>query len=89
MDKSLKINIMSEASKEVITREKFEDGSSIETRVEQVEGGWIITKEKHFKDKEGEWQWETNKSVSTTDPNLDKTSAGIAGRLQEVLKNLG
>jgi len=77
-----------ESSKEVITREKFEDGSSIETKVEQVEGGWIITKEKHFKDKEGEWQWETKKSISTTDPNLDKTSIGIASRLESMLKNL-
>lgn len=83
MDKP--ITMETEASKEVITREKFEDGSSIETRVEQVEGGWIITKEKHYKNAEGEWQWETKKSVSTTDPNLDKSSAGIASRLEKIL----
>lgn len=86
MDKLIRME--TEATKEVITREKFEDGSSVETRVEQVEGGWIITKEKRFKNAEGEWDWKVEKSVSTTDPNLDKSSTGIANRLAEVLKNL-
>ncbi len=71
-----------------ITRKEFEDGSSEETRVEQVEGGYIITKEKRFKGKDDCWEWKTEKSVSTTDPTMDKSSEGIADRLEALLKNL-
>jgi hypothetical protein len=89
MDNELKISGMDkQKSKETITREKFEDGSSLETRIEEVKGGWIITKEKNYKDSKGEWQYETEKSVTTEDPNLDKTSAGIANRLESIFKNL-
>lgn len=84
---------MSESSGEVestvkITRKEFEDGSSEETRVEQVDGGYIITKECRCKNDKGEWEWKTEKSVSTTDPTLDKSSEGIADRLEAILKNL-
>lgn len=71
-----------------ITRKQFEDGGSEETRIEQVEGGYIITKECRCKNDKGEWEWKTEKSVSTEDPSLDKTSEGIASRLESVLKNL-
>ena len=71
-----------------ITRKQFEDGSSEETRVEQVDGGYIITKECRCKNDKGEWEWKTEKSVSTEDPNRDNSSEGIADRLQSVLKNL-
>ena len=71
-----------------ITRKEFEDGSSEETRVEQVDGGFIVTTEKRFKNAKGEWEWKSEKSVSTEDPTLDKSSEGIANRLEEVLKNL-
>lgn len=71
-----------------ITRKEFEDGSSEETRVEQVDGGYIITKECRCKNNKGEWEWKTEKSVSTTDPTLDRSSEGIADRLEAILKNL-
>ena len=71
-----------------ITRKQFEDGSSEETRVEQVDGGFIITREKRSKDKDGNWQWKTEKSVSTEDPNKDTSTEGIANRLESALKNL-
>lgn len=70
------------------TRKEFEDGSSEETRVEQVEGGYIITKECRYKNDKGEWDWKTEKSVSTTDPTQEKTPEAIATRLEEALKNL-
>lgn len=84
----------SESSKSVestvkITRKEFEDGSSEETRVEQVEGGYIITKECRCKNDKGEWEWKTEKSVSTEDPMMDTSSAGLASRLEAALKNLG
>lgn len=90
MDDELK---MSEGPGEVestvkITRKEFEDGSSEETRVEQVDGGYIITKEKRYKDKEGCWQWKTEKAVSTEDPTRDTSSEGIISRLEQVLKNM-
>ena len=83
----------SESSKSVestvkITRKEFEDGSSEETRVEQVEGGYIITKECRCKNDKGEWEWKTDKSVSTEDPNQDKSTEGIANRLESIFKNL-
>jgi hypothetical protein len=83
----------SESSKSVestvkITRKEFEDGSSEETRVEQVEGGYIITKECRCKNDKGEWEWKTEKSVSTEDPTMDKSTEGIANRLESIFKNL-
>jgi RNA-splicing ligase RtcB len=71
-----------------ITRKEFEDGSSEEQKVEQVEGGYIITAEKRFKDKEGCWQYKTERSVSTEDPTMDKSTEGIASRLEALLKNM-
>jgi hypothetical protein len=85
--------IMSTGSKEVettvtIKRKEFEDGSSEETRIEQVDGGYIITKECRCKNDKGEWEWKTEKSVSTENPIKDESSAGIAERLESVLKGL-
>lgn len=90
MDSELMEN--SNSSKEIestvtITRKEFEDGSSEERRVEQVEGGYIITLEKRFK-KDGEWEWKTERSVSKEDPNKDTSAAGVADRLESILKNL-
>lgn len=87
------MSIKSESSKSVestvkITRKEFEDGSSEETRVEQVEGGYIITKECRCKNDKGEWEWKTEKSVSTEDPTMDKSTEGIANRLESIFKNL-
>jgi hypothetical protein len=87
------MSMKSENSKSVestvkITRKEFEDGSSEETRVEQVEGGYIITKECRYKNDKGDWDWKTDKSVSTEDPTLDKSTEGIANRLESIFKNL-
>jgi hypothetical protein len=71
-----------------ITRQEFEDGSSEETRVEQVEGGYIITKECRYKNDKGDWEWKTDKSVSTEDPSKDNSTEGIANRLESIFKNL-
>jgi hypothetical protein len=90
MDNELK---MSENSREIestvkITRKEFEDGSSEETRIEQVDGGYIITKECRCKNDKGEWEWKTEKSVSTEDPMRDNSTEGIVSRLEQVLKNV-
>lgn len=84
---------MSEGSKEVestvkITRKEFEDGSSEEIRVEQVDGGFIKTICKKYKDKDGCWQWNEEKSVHTEDPMRDNSTEGIVSRLEQVLKNM-
>jgi len=71
-----------------ITRKEFEDGSHEETKVEQVDGGFITTICKRYKDKDGCWQYSDEKSVSTEDPNKDESSEGIASRLESVLKGL-
>jgi hypothetical protein len=71
-----------------ITRKEFEDGSYEETRVEQVEGGYIITKECRYKNDKGDWEWKTDKSVSTEDPSKDNSTEGIANRLESIFKNL-
>jgi len=71
-----------------ITRKEFEDGSSEEIKVEQVEGGFIKTVCKRYKDKEGCWQYDEEKSVTTEDPMRDESSSGIAERLESVLKGL-
>lgn len=86
------LTMASEGGKELestvkITRKEFEDGSSEETRVEQVDGGFIITVEKRYKDSKGDWQWKTEKSVSTEDPTKDTSTEGIIARLEAALKN--
>ena len=70
-----------------ITRKEFEDGGYEEVRVEQVEGGFIITTCTRKK-VNGEWVYKDEKSVSTEDPNKDNSSEGIATRLESILKNL-
>lgn len=70
-----------------ITRKEFEDDSYEETRVEQVEGGFITTLCTRKKVK-GAWVYKTEKSVSTEDPNQDKSTEGIANRLESIFKNL-
>jgi len=90
MDSELKMSESSSTGVESvmkITRKEFEDGGSEETRVEQVEGGYIIEVNTRKKIN-GEWEYKTEKSVSTTDPTLDKSSEGIANRLESILKGL-
>jgi major membrane immunogen (membrane-anchored lipoprotein) len=70
------------------TRKEFEDGSSEEIRVEQVDGGFIKTICKKYKDKDGCWQWDEEKSVHTEDPMRDNSTEGIVSRLEQVLKNM-
>lgn len=71
-----------------ITRKEFEDGSSEEIRVEHVDGGFIKTVCKKYKDKDGCWQWDEEKSVHTEDPMRDNSTEGIVSRLEQVLKNM-
>lgn len=71
-------------SKVTIKRVENEDGSSEEIRVEEVEGGFIKTIEKRFKDSSGEWQWKIDKSVSIENPLEEKS---IADKLEEFIKN--
>lgn len=86
------IKEMTGASKEVesvvrITRKEFEDGGYEETRVEQVDGGFIksvCTRKKI----NGEWEYKDEKSVSVEDPMKDNSTEGIANRLESILKNL-
>lgn len=96
MDKMMMVELAgmkdSESSKAVGTETKcikkeFEDGSYEEVRVEKVEGGYIKTVCKRFKDSEGCWQYTDEKSVHTEDPLEEKTS--IVERLESVLKGLG
>jgi len=67
-------------------KKEFADGSYEEVRVEKVEGGYIKTVCKRFKDSEGCWQYTDDKSVHTEDPLEEKSS--IADRLESVLKGL-
>lgn len=90
MDSELKMNEESSTGVESIvriTRKEFEDGGYEETRVEQVDGGYIKTVCTRKK-VNGEWEYKDEKSVSTEDPMKDNSSAGIADRLESILKNL-
>lgn len=69
-----------------IKRKEFSDGGYEETRVEQVEGGFIVTVSTHKK-VNGEWTWTEQKSVSTEDPNKDTSAKGIADRLASLFKD--
>jgi len=71
-----------------ITRKEFEDGSHEEIKVEEVEGGFIKTVCKRYKDKDGCWQYSDEKSVSAEDPNKDNSTEGIVSRLESVLKGM-
>lgn len=90
MDNELKMNEDSSTGVESvvrITRKEFEDGGYEETRVEQVEGGFIKTVCTRKKIN-GEWEYKDEKSVSIEDPMKDNSSEGIANRLESILKNL-
>jgi hypothetical protein len=90
MDNELKMNEESSTGVESvvrITRKEFEDGGYEETRVEQVDGGFIKTVCTRKK-VNGEWEYKDEKSVSTEDPMKDTSAEGIANRLESVLKNL-
>jgi len=90
MDNEVKMNEESSTGVESvvrITRKEFEDGGYEETRVEQVEGGFITTVCTRKK-VNGEWTYKDEKSVSTEDPMKDTSSEGIATRLESILKNL-
>lgn len=90
MDSEVKMNESSSTGVESvvrITRKEFEDGGYEETRVEQVDGGYIKTVCTRKK-VNGEWEYKDEKSVSTEDPMKDNSSAGIADRLESILKNL-
>jgi hypothetical protein len=90
MDNEVKMNEESSTGVESvvrITRKEFEDGGYEETRVEQVEGGFITTVCTRKK-VNGEWEYKDEKSVSVEDPMKDSSSEGIATRLESILKNL-
>lgn len=90
MDNELKMNEDSSTGVESvvrITRKEFADGGYEETRVEQVEGGFIKTVCTRKKIN-GEWEYKDEKSVSIEDPMKDNSSVGIANRLESILKNL-
>lgn len=90
MDNELKMNESSSTGVESVvrtTRKEFEDGGYEETRVEQVDGGYIKTVCTRKK-VNGEWEYKDEKSVSVEDPNKDISSGGIASRLESILKNL-
>jgi hypothetical protein len=70
-------------SKVTTKRVQAEDGSSIETRVEEVEGGFIKTVDKRFKDDNNEWQYKCEKSVSLTNPFEEKS---MADKLEEYME---
>ena len=73
---------VSEKSEVKIQHTEYSDGGYEEVRVEKVEGGYIKTVCKHFKDGD-EWQWTDVKSVSLTDP-LDESS--LADKLKAVMQ---
>lgn len=91
MDSEVKMNESSSTGVESVvrtTRKEFEDGGYEETRVEQVDGGYIKTVCTRKK-VNGEWEYKDEKSVSVEDPMKDNSSEGIANRLESILKNLG
>ena len=74
-------------SETMCIKKEFADGSYEEVRVEKVEGGYIKTVCKRFKDSEGCWQYTDEKSVHTEDPLEEKSS--LAERLEKVINGLG
>ncbi len=74
-------------SKVRTNRTEYADGSYEEIRVEEVEGGFIKTICTRKKDGD-DWKYEDKKSVHFEDPLLDKTAAGIASRLEQIMKNM-
>ena len=68
-----------------ITRKEFEGGGFEETKIEEVEGGYIKTIRKSVK-KNGEWKFEEEKSVHTEDPSEEKST--LAEKLEKVINGL-
>jgi hypothetical protein len=64
-----------------------EDGSSIDTKVEKVDGGYVITKETEGKNSEGEWEYKTEKSISQVNPFEESEEEEEEKSLIEKLKD--
>lgn len=70
-------------AKVTIKRIEFEGGGYEETRVEEVKGGFIITKCKSWRDKDGCHQYDEDKEVTTENPLEEKLS--LADKLEQYL----
>lgn len=76
------------AESEVRTnRKEYSDGSYEEVRIEKVEGGYIKTVNKHWKEGD-DWKYDEQKSVSIEDPLQEKDSASIAARIEKIFNAL-
>jgi len=70
-------------SKITTKRIQNEDGSSVETTIEEVTGGYIKTVCTRIKNSEGNWDYKTDKSVSMENPDEEKS---LAEKLEHILK---
>ena len=70
-------------SKITTKRIQNEDGSSVETTIEEVTGGYIKTVCTRTKNSEGNWDYKTDKSVSMENPDEEKS---LAEKLEHILK---
>lgn len=78
MDSELKENVG--GSKETTSwskEEKYAGGGSKRTTVEKIKNGFLITTCNDYKDKDGCWQYETEKEFSETNP-LDPSVSGMS-----------
>lgn len=73
MDDLVKVRDMSTETKTITSRIQNEDGSSVETRIEEVKGGYIKTVETRFKNTEGDWDYKTERSVGTGEYKEEET----------------
>lgn len=59
------------------------DGTYDEIRVEEVDNGFIKCTTKHYKDSEGEWQWDETKTIHNENPMEEKS---LADKLEAFIK---
>ena len=77
------IEEVSEGGSVVWTKKvELEDGTSIMTKVEKVENGYIKCVEKSIKDEDG-WKFENKKTIHTENPLEEKS---LVQKLAEALK---
>ena len=77
------IEEVSEGGSVVWTKKvELEDGTSIMTKVEKVENGYVKSVDKSIKDKDG-WKFENKKTIHTENPLQEKS---LIEKLAEALK---
>jgi len=88
MDKAITLDRSNTSKKQVSWSKNVtnEDGSSVRTRVESLKKGFLVTVDTEGKDSEGNYQYNTEKEFSETNPFEEDTEEKELSLLDSLAK---